>query len=150
MTLVAENALNSPQRRWDWIRENFNTRGVTWSTEFKGISDYKHTHLHLHLWRSKFEDVKIVWNKLFSWEHKAASVFKHSRSTSHRYMYCVCQGLKHVVFPWVEVECGVLILLMTEHRSFLYACLLQSYLIMTAGTANCLVLGGIGVQSAHP
>ena len=30
------------------------------SAEFKGISDCKHTHLHLHLWKNIFEDVKIV------------------------------------------------------------------------------------------
>ena len=28
LTLAAENALNSPQRRWDCIRESSNTRGV--------------------------------------------------------------------------------------------------------------------------
>ena len=43
-------------------------------------------------------------------------------------MYCASEGLKHVVFPWVEVECVVLILLMAQHLSFVYACLFQSYL----------------------
>ena len=38
MTLAAENVLNSPQRRWDRMRE---------SAELTGISDCKHLHLHL-------------------------------------------------------------------------------------------------------
>ena len=86
MTSAAENALNFPQKRWDWIRESSSTRWCNlWkSAEFKGISDYKYTQLHLHFWKNKVEDVKIDWNKLFSLEHKAISVFKYSRWTSHR------------------------------------------------------------------
>ena len=48
MALAVENALNSPQRRCDRIRESSNTRGVNCEVCWThGLSDYKHTHLHL-------------------------------------------------------------------------------------------------------
>ena len=60
MALVAENVLNSPQKRWDRIRERSNTRGVNCeSAELDGISDYTftctythftYTHLHLFIY----------------------------------------------------------------------------------------------------
>ena len=50
MALAAENVLNSPQRRWDCIRESSNTKGViVKSAELNGIPDYKHAHLHFTL-----------------------------------------------------------------------------------------------------
>ena len=48
MALAADNALNSPGKRWDHIRGSSSTMGVNCEVCWlDGISDYKHTHLHL-------------------------------------------------------------------------------------------------------
>ena len=51
MALAAENLLNSPQGKWDRIRERVPIPGVyiVNSAELEGISDYKHTHFHLKI-----------------------------------------------------------------------------------------------------
>ena len=54
MALAAENALNSPQRTWDRIRESSNTRGVNckvcWTHGwFQTINLYIYSTLYLHL-----------------------------------------------------------------------------------------------------
>ena len=51
MALAAENALNSPQKRLDRIRERerefqYQRCKIVKSAEVKAMSDYKHTRLH--------------------------------------------------------------------------------------------------------
>ena len=63
MVLAAENALNSPQRRWDRMRESSDP-----VPELKRISDYKHTHLFTFIWKQTM--CYHCWRK----EHNAAII----------------------------------------------------------------------------
>ena len=108
MTSAAENALNSPQKKWDWIRESSSTKWCNlWSLlSSRGISDCKHTQLHLHFWKNKVEDVKIVWNNSLAWSIRQSQYSNTADEQATDYVLCLSRTQAYSISMGGGRVCG--------------------------------------------